>query len=304
MSKIRVLVLGTGTATKAFIARNNENEYIEIIGIILDQAVPEEGRIEFLRELNMLLDEQIAVMSLSEEDLKKADIVFSPEYRRIIPKELTEQFCFVNCHGGILPKWRGFSANAWAIMNGETEIGFSLHRVRAGLDDGEIYYVKRINIDDEQTYADVHNYMLDSIVEDTPKVLFEIANRTIIGIKQPNEGFAYCNRFTQAMGNLKAFEDSSDYYVNLWRCMARPLGTGVWFEYKEKKYVVNKVESGKKYGVIDYRGIPGKVVNISERKLWVKTKDNVVILSDIFVDGVRIDVLKLFKNGNQIGSRI
>ena len=57
------------------------------------------------------------------------------------------------------------------------------------------------------------------------------------------------------MGNLQSFDDSTDYYVNLWRCMAKPLGTGVWFEYKGYSYVVDKVESGKKYGVINYRGV-------------------------------------------------
>ena len=92
--------------------------------------------------------------------------------------------------------------------------------------------------------------MLNSISEDTPKVLFDIANKKITGTKQSQEGFAYCNRFTRAMGNLQSFDDSTDYYVNLWRCMAKPLGTGVWFEYKGYSYVVDKVESGKKYGVI------------------------------------------------------
>lgn len=302
MKKTRVIVLGTGPATKDFITKNKNNEYIEIIGIILDQSVPEKERNEFLSELNSSLDAPIAVMKLTTEDLKSAQLIFSPEYRRIIPKELTEKYCFVNCHGGILPKWRGFSANAWAIMNGEKEIGFSLHRVRPDLDDGEIYYIKHIKIDDDQTYADVHEYMLDAITKDTPKVLFEIANRTITGTKQPSEGFAYCNRFTRAMGNLESFQDSSNYYVNLWRCMARPLGTGVWFNFKGNSYAVDKVEPGKNYGVIDYRGIPGKVINISEDKLWVKTGDNAVVLSGISLDGKKIDVYDSFKNGNQLGS--
>ena len=159
MEKTRIIVLGTGPATKEFIIKNRDNEYIEIIGIVLDQAVPEEGRKEFLIELNSSLEKPISIMELTDENLKKAQLIFSPEYRKIIPKELTEKYCFVNCHGGILPKWRGFSANAWAIMNGEKEIGFTLHRVRPGLDDGEIYYIKRIHIADDQTYADVHEYM-------------------------------------------------------------------------------------------------------------------------------------------------
>ena len=33
--------------------------------------------------------------------------------------------------------------------------------------------------------------------------------------------------------------------------------------------------------ICDYIGIPGKVVNIENNELWVKTKDNVIILGDI-----------------------
>ncbi len=301
MKKVNVLVMGTGNATSQFIVKNENNEYIKIIGIIQDSSVSEKDRSVFFKKLNSLLNNRIEEFNFSDECLRRADIIFLPEYRRIIPRELTEKYIFINCHGGILPKWRGFSANAWAIMNGEHEIGFSIHRVRPELDDGEIFFIKRIPILEEQTYADVHGNMVDGIAEDVPKVLYEVFNGINTGVKQTKDGFAYCNKFSRSMGDLCSFGEKSSYYVNLWRCMAKPLGTGVWFEYKGKNFEVGKVEHGKEYGVINYIGISGKIVNIFGDKLWVKTKDNVVILSDIKSNGTNINLLDYFMNGNILG---
>ena len=71
---------------------------------------------------------------------------------------------FLNCHAGILPKYRGFSANPWAIMNGETQIGYTIHRMDEKLDNGDIFYVGRFTILKEQTYADVYDDIFNDMV--------------------------------------------------------------------------------------------------------------------------------------------
>lgn len=57
-------------------------------------------------------------------------MVFICSYSKIIKSELINKYLFVNIHAGILPKWRGFNANCWAIINGEHKVGYSLHRAR------------------------------------------------------------------------------------------------------------------------------------------------------------------------------
>ena len=44
----------------------------------------------------------------------------------------------VNGHPSLLPRYRGPSPVAWAIRNGETEIGFTFHYMDAELDTGGI----------------------------------------------------------------------------------------------------------------------------------------------------------------------
>lgn len=305
MKKIKLIVLGTGQTTKEFIQINYDSELIDVVGVVLDQAVSIEDRNQFVEDLHNIVDSSIKILPFSEETFDKADIVFSLEYRRIIPGNYSTKYLILNCHGGILPKWRGFAANAWAIMNDETEIGYSIHRVTSELDGGDVYFVKHIPITEDQTYADVHKLMTTSISKEVPQVLYDVVYNRNPGIRQQNKEIAYCTKFTAQMGILSDFDRNSSYYVNLYRCMAKPLGTGLFIYYKGIKYEIGRIEHGCKYGSIDYCAIPGKIVNVQEGKIWVKTRDNVIILSDVQpcaeVDKQYQSLYSIFINGSMIG---
>lgn len=298
MGDFRLIILGAGDTTLRFIKSCMKNEEITLIGVVPDRSVSEEYLRDFSGELRRLGVEELP---LNDESLSRADMVFSPEYRRIVPGSLLEKHLFVNCHGGILPKYRGFAANAWAIINHEKEIGYTIHRMNEKLDDGDIYFVKRIPIQPEQTYADVHDEMVDSIVQEVPGILTRIFKGEVRPQKQHGQR-VYGTRFNASMGELQRFDVPAQYIVDLYRCMAKPLGTGVYFKYKDNVYQVNKIEHGASREVADYVAIPGKVVNIEDGELWVKTSDNVVILSGICTEDEKpIDVWKVFRNGCQLG---
>jgi methionyl-tRNA formyltransferase len=52
----------------------------------------------------------------------------------------------VNCHGALLPKYRGLMPSFWTLANGETEGGVSVHFVNEKIDDGPIIVQKRYRI--------------------------------------------------------------------------------------------------------------------------------------------------------------
>lgn len=278
MNRIKVVVIGSGNNADRFISENIDNRFIDVIGKISDEGLNDNIR---------LLDD--------------ADLGFALGYSKIIPSEICEKYFIINLHAGILPKWRGFSANAWALMNGEKEIGYSLHRITSKLDGGLLYYVKHIPVSDEETMSDVYELMIDSIVKECPEILYKISNEEIAGYKQSAEGIAYCTRFNASMGIISRFSLSATHYVNLYRCMAKPLGSGVFFKHKGLKYEVGKIENGKKYGVINYLCQEGKIVNIEDNKMWVKVKDNVIVLSNIKKDDGLVSVKDCFRNGQMIG---
>ena len=217
-NSLKLIVLGSGKTTNKFIRKIVSLEKIELVGNIPDESVDNDTLAELNDEVRGL---GCRFLPLDDEALRGADIIFSVEYRRIIPKEIVNSYNFINCHGGILPKWRGFSCNAWSIMNGESEIGYSIHKMNERLDDGVLYFVKKIPIDESKTYSDVHENMILSIINEVPDVLIAIHNNEIIGEKQCGS-YVYCNRFSPRMGFLYDFDKTSAYFCYLFRCMAKP----------------------------------------------------------------------------------
>lgn len=294
---IKLIVLGTGDVTVKFIKQCKTVKNLTILGNIPDRSLEYEERLIFDQQVRNL---SIDILLFNDTVFSRADIIFSIEYRRIIPDYLVQKYNFVNCHGGLLPQWRGFSCNAWAIMNGAVEIGYSIHKMNEQLDDGILYFVKRIPIAKNQTYADVHGMLIDSILTEVPEVIKQIASGELSGVEQEGE-YAYCNRFFPEMGFLKDFDKPSIDIVNLYRCMARPLGSGVYFRFKNRRFTIGKVSDARDFGLMDYIGIPGKVINVTSDSLWIKTKDSGVVLSDIQdEEGIEVMPKDCFRNGNLI----
>jgi len=293
--KLKLLVLGTGNVTLDFIRHCLNLSDIELLGNIPDCSLDDNNLNYYKEELEKV---NCITLPFNDYSLSKADIIYSIEYRKIIEDCIINKYFFVNCHGGILPQWRGFSCNAWAIINGAKEIGYSVHRMNGKLDDGDLFFIKKIPIDSNQTYADVHEKMIQSIINETPQILIEIAGGKRKGIPQKGS-FAYCNKFSREMGMLSNFNVPSVYLYNLYRCMAKPLGSGLFFQFKGVIYNVGVIKIGSDYGVTNYIGVPGKIINISDEALWIKTLDNCVLLSDIRdSDNRKVNLYKTFRNGN------
>jgi methionyl-tRNA formyltransferase len=57
----------------------------------------------------------------------------------------------INYHPSLLPKYRGGSAIAWAIISGEKETGVTIHYIDEGVDTGNIILQESVSIDPEDT---------------------------------------------------------------------------------------------------------------------------------------------------------
>lgn len=88
----------------------------------------------------------------------RPDIVFSVYYRRILPERLlaVPRLGGVNIHPSALPAYRGPTPTAWAILNGETEFGITVHRMDEGIDTGDILIQERYPIGPDETGHELH----------------------------------------------------------------------------------------------------------------------------------------------------
>lgn len=92
------------------------------------------------------------------------DFLFSFYYRRMLPPEVlaTARRGAYNMHGSLLPKYRGRAPVNWAVLNGETETGATLHEMVAKPDAGRIVDQERVPIGPDDLAVAVFRRVTDA----------------------------------------------------------------------------------------------------------------------------------------------
>jgi len=85
------------------------------------------------------------------------DFIFSFYYRRMLPPEVLAQAKrgAYNMHGSLLPKYRGRAPVNWAVLNGESESGATLHEMVVKPDAGRIIDQQAVPIGPDDLAVDV-----------------------------------------------------------------------------------------------------------------------------------------------------
>jgi methionyl-tRNA formyltransferase len=100
----------------------------------------------------------------------------------------------VNAHPSLLPRYRGPHPIAWAVQQGETEIGLSFHRMDEHFDTGPILAQAPVALDDEETWETLEQKMAAASAALAPRV-FERLAKGDPGDPQPAEQASYHSMF-------------------------------------------------------------------------------------------------------------
>lgn len=83
------------------------------------------------------------------------DLIVSIRYRKILHAAAIAipRLGVINLHSGILPDYRGVMATFWAMLDGQPEIGTTLHRITdSGIDTGPVINIDRRPVDPARSY--------------------------------------------------------------------------------------------------------------------------------------------------------
>ncbi|MDE1173468.1 MAG: formyltransferase family protein [Parvibaculaceae bacterium] len=85
------------------------------------------------------------------------DLILSAYYRRMIPMRILSlaRLGAFNMHGSLLPKYRGRAPLNWAILNGETRVGVTLHVMTGRADAGDIVDQEAVAVAPDETAGEV-----------------------------------------------------------------------------------------------------------------------------------------------------
>ena len=84
-----------------------------------------------------------------------ADIMVTAAYGQILSQEILDitKYGVYNVHASVLPKYRGSSPIQWSLINCEKEIGVTILKTLAGLDNGPILMKKSMPIESTDTVS-------------------------------------------------------------------------------------------------------------------------------------------------------
>lgn len=95
-----------------------------------------------------------------------ADIAVSVNFPLVISQDTIDMFPLgiLNAHGGDLPFYRGNACQAWAILNGEEEVGLCVHKMIGGeLDNGDIITRDYLPINELTKVTEIWQWMMNRI---------------------------------------------------------------------------------------------------------------------------------------------
>lgn len=115
-----------------------------------------------------------------------ADLFISMSFNQILKKEIINfpRLGFINCHAGALPFYRGRNPLNWALINGESSFGITVHYVDEGIDTGDIIEQRLYPI----TLTDDYGTLLNRAINECANVLhsatLKIHTESVQRIKQ------------------------------------------------------------------------------------------------------------------------
>ena len=144
------------------------------------------------------------------------DFLFSFYYRTMLSRRLLDcaRRGAYNMHGSLLPKYRGRAPINWAVLNGETETGATLHEMTEKPDAGPIVDQARVPIGPDDLALDVLRKVTDAaetiMRRSLPRLVAgtavlrpqDLSRGSYFGRRTPEDGRIDWNRGTNEIHNL------------------------------------------------------------------------------------------------------
>jgi methionyl-tRNA formyltransferase len=135
----------------------------------------------------------------------RPDCLVVAAYGQILPSSLIDAppHGAVNVHASLLPRWRGASPIAHAILAGDSESGVSIMRMDSGLDTGPVYATARVTIEPDATTPSLTTVLADLGASTLIDVLTRLERGDITAQAQPESGVTYAPRLGRDDGRVE-----------------------------------------------------------------------------------------------------
>ncbi|MDY2984674.1 MAG: formyltransferase [Synergistes jonesii] len=255
-----------------------------VAGVFTHDDDPDE-EIWFRSVRNIALKNGVPVWApkkLDEDEIElyrslRAELVFSFYYRAMIPKKILEapRLGAYNMHGALLPKYRGRACVNWAVLNGETKTGATLHVMTEKADRGDIVDREAVEIKFTDSAHDVFMKVAEAARKIIARKLPELEAGTAPRVPQNEAEATYFGRRRPEDGRIDWNRSAVEVY-NLVRAVTHPF-PGAFAYIGGRKYYIWRARP------IEGEAKPGEIV--SYRPLVVGTGKGLLKILSIQPEG-------------------
>ena len=213
-----------------------------------------------------------------------ADIAVSVNWINIIGPELCGAFRhgILNAHAGDLPRYRGNAPVAWAILQGESKIGLTVHRMDPyALDSGPVFVKDYFPLTDSTYIAEVFRWIESRVPDLFLGTLNAIEDGTLQPTSQPEEGKLALRCYPRRPEDASIrWHMPAEYLARLVRASSEPFG-GAYSYYKGSRITIWRAHAEPwSYASL---AIPGQVThcNLDTGEVKVATSEGQLVLEEV-----------------------
>ena len=220
------------------------------------------------------------------------DIIITAAYGQIIPDIVLNypKYGAINVHGSLLPKLRGGAPIHHAIINGDKEIGVTIMYMDKRMDAGDIISQRAIPLTNDMNLDIAYEKLAiigrDLLIETIPSIINGTNNR----IHQDENEVTFGYNITKEEEKIN-FDDTSMNVYNKIRGLSSIPGAYAIINNKRMKVYSSTISD------INSKNLPGVIEDIRNDGIYVNTKDYIIKLTDIKLEGKKRCPVHEFING-------
>lgn len=299
MKNINVVFMGTPWFAYNVLKELIDNTNVTMVVSQPDREKDRKGNIIYSPCKKLAIDKNIKVFQPHKikEDYQeiidmKPDIIITCAYGQIIPKELLDypKYGCINVHASLLPKLRGGAPIHHAIIDGYKETGVTIMYMDTKMDSGDIIASSKMAIDDnivlDELYSELSILGSKLLIETLPSIINGTNTRT----KQIEEEVTFGFNITKEEEYIDFNQRINDVYNRIRGLSSIP---GAYTVLNNKRMKVYRAE---KTDIISNKD-PGTIIDINKDGIFVCTKDYVIKLTDVKLEGKNRCMVKDLING-------
>ncbi len=221
------------------------------------------------------------------------DVIITLAYGQIVPQGLLDipPLGCLNLHGSLLPKYRGAAPIQYALMNNDEATGMTLMKMVKEMDAGEMYATEEVKIDLEDNSTSLFKKMAEAALRLILRELPTILEGKLVGVPQDESlvSFAPIIKPEEEKLDLTKSKEELHGYI---RALSDIPGAYLYLEGLKFKIYRSQIISDEILGEV------GEIVKADKKGLYLQTKNGLLALVDVQIEGKkRMDYMS-FINGH------